>query len=231
MLIIRNWTAQYFKLATLTLRAYNKTMDLHRTTGKPDWEEVSPSKRTAIQKLAFASRGIITPPNLITLIGLIIVMYGLVALLQQLFWTGLIALAVGRLLDVLDGLVAQKTGTKSPLGELLDATVDKIGTVLTFVVLYIGGISFWWLITILLLPQVIIPFVILYKRTRNIQIHPTRAGKLSMATLWVSLVGLILIKALALTGLHPLAISVYVVSLVSTALGFYALWQYSTDRD
>ena len=206
-------------------------MDLHRTTGKPDWETIPAKERTSIQKIAFATHGIVTPPNIITFIGLGIVLYGLYALLQQDYWVGLIALAVGRLLDIADGLVAQKTGTKSPLGELLDATVDKIGTLLTFVVLYIAAISSWWLITLLLLPQVIIPLVSLYKKSQKKELHPTRVGKLSMASLWVSLVGLIVIAAVNLAWTHPLALFVYAVTILSTTLGFYALWQYTTGRD
>lgn len=206
-------------------------MDLHRTGKKPDWELVAASKRTAIQRLAFLTGGIITPPNVITFVGLVIVLYGLAALLEQHYWTGLLALAIGRLLDVADGVVAARTGTKSPLGELLDAAVDKIGTLLTIIVFIVAGISFWWLVALLLLPQAIIPLVIFYKRARNIRIHPTRAGKLSMATLWVGLVGLIVIKAMELVWMHPLALFVYLISALSVALGLYALWQYSTGRD
>ncbi len=206
-------------------------MNLHRTNGKPDWELIDVSKRTAIQRLAFATHGIITPPNIITFIGFAVVIYGLMALLQQHFWTGLIALAVGRLLDVVDGFVAERTGTKSPLGELLDATIDKIGTILTIIMFYVAGISFWWLITVLLLPQVLIPLVIFYKRSRKIKTHPTRVGKLSMASLWVSLVGLILVKAIDVTWLHPVTFIVYGISFISFALGIYALGQYITGRD
>ena len=128
-------------------------------------------------------------------------------------------------------MVAQKTGTKSPLGELFDAGVDKVGTLLTIITFYVAGISFWWLITLLLVPQVIIPFVSLYKKTHNRQIHPTRIGKLSMASLWVGLVGLILLKAFALGTFHPFSLFIYVVSLLSATLAFIALWQYSTGRD
>jgi len=206
-------------------------MDLHRTTGKPDWETIPANKRTAVQKLAFATHGIITPPNFISIIGLGLVIWGLAALVSGEYWTGLILLAVGRLLDIVDGVVAQKTGTKSPLGELVDATIDKIGTLLTIIALYVGAISFWWLITALLLPQVLISLLILYKRSKKINIHPTKAGKLSMATLWASLLGLILIKALALTPLHPAALIVYAISALSCGLALYALWQYATGRD
>jgi len=215
----------------LSLARYNSSMDLHRTTGRPDWEEVADTQRTSIQRLAAATHGIITPPNIITFAGLAIVLYGLYSLLAEQYWIGLGLLAAGRLLDVLDGVVAQKTGTKSPLGELLDATVDKIGTLLTIIILFVGGISFWWLLLALLAPQVIISLVTLYKRTQAVHIHPTRPGKLSMATLWVSLVGLIVLKALALSWTHPLSLCVYIAALTSCMLALYALWQYTTGRD
>lgn len=206
-------------------------MDLHRTTGQPDWENISANKRTTIQRIAFATNGIITPPNVITIIGLVIVLFGIFALLTGDYWTGLIALTVGRLLDIVDGVIAQRTGTKSPLGELLDASVDKVGTVLTIIAFYVTGISWWWLITLLLLPQIFITIVSFYKRAQKKKIHPTRTGKLSMATLWASLVGLLLVKALELPVLDPVAIIVYLLSAISIALGWYALTKYISGRD
>lgn len=208
-----------------------QTMNLHRTTGIPDWETVAVEERTALQRLAAATRGVVTPPNLISVLGFALVIYGLVGLLQEAYWTGLIALGVGRLLDVVDGAVAQLTGTKSPLGELVDATIDKFGTLFTIIVFYIADISFWWLITALLLPQALISLVVLYKRTKNQKVHPTLAGKLSMGALWVSLIGLVAIKALALAPTHLLAVAIYVVTAISVGLGVYALWQYATSRD
>ena len=52
-------------------------MDLHRTTGKPDWETVTPANRSSIQNIAATTNGILTPPNVITLLGLAIVLFGL----------------------------------------------------------------------------------------------------------------------------------------------------------
>lgn len=206
-------------------------MNLHRNTGTPDWEIIAVEKRTTVQKLAAATHGVVTPPNLISLIGFGLVVYGLVALLQEEYWIGLVALGSGRLLDVVDGAVAQLTGTKSPLGELVDATIDKFGTLFTIIVFYVAGISFWWLITALLLPQVLISLVVLYKRVKNEKIHPTLVGKLSMGALWVSLVGLVMIKALTLATVHPFSVAVYAVTAISVGLGMYALWQYATSRD
>lgn len=207
-------------------------MNLHRTTGKPDWAAIKPSDYNVFQKIGAATHSIVTPANIITVIGLGLVVYGLILILEQHYWLGLGILAIGRILDVVDGVVANSTGTKSPTGEFMDASVDKIGTLLTIIVLYIAASNQWWAITLILLPQFIIPFVILYKRTKGISVHPTRPGKLSMATAWVGIVGLLVVKAIEGSPLAtPLLIFVYVSTILSFALGLYALWQYSTGRD
>lgn len=204
-------------------------MDLHRTSGKPDWETISPAKRNFFQTVAAATHSIVTPANVITIIGLVLVLYGLWALLTHHYWLGLSMLVVGRLLDIVDGIVANKTGTKSPTGEIFDAVADKIGTLLTIIVLFIAGISDWWIILALILPQVLIPLVIFYKKQKRITVHPTRQGKLSMAAAWVGIPGLIIVEAL--NNPFPLAVIINVVILASLLLGFYALWQYATGRN
>ena len=206
-------------------------MNLHRTTGKPDWDGLKKSDYNTFQKIGEATHSIVTPPNVITIIGLGLVIYGLISVLGGHFWLGLGLLAVGRILDIVDGVVAQATGTKSPTGEFLDASVDKVGTLLTIIVLYIAASQQWWAITLILIPQFITPFVSLYKRTHHKDIHPTRPGKLSMATAWVGIIGLLVMKAVEGSAISPaLSIVVYVFAILSFILGIYALWQYTTDR-
>lgn len=204
-------------------------MNLHRTTGKADWERIAPAARTQVQVIAARTRGIVTPPNVITVIGLAIVVYGLIALLDGQFILGLVLLIVGRLLDIVDGMVAEATKTKSPVGELADAAADKIGTLLTIVVLFVAQVAPWWIIAVLLIPQIVIPLTIFYKKQKGISVHPTRQGKLSMALAWVGIAGLVLIKSL--NGFMALNAMVWMIIGISTALGLYALWQYTTGRD
>lgn len=206
-------------------------MNLHRTTGKPDWQAVKPADYNAFQKVAAATYGIVTPANIITFIGFGLVILGLVDILNQQYWLGLTLLAVGRLLDIVDGAVAQATGTKSPLGELLDASIDKFGTVFTIAVLYIGAVAEWWVITLVLLPQVIIPLLVFYKRSKGIKIHPTRIGKLSMVATWVAIIGFLVAKATQNSGYFIIDIVSYAFAVASFILGSYALWQYATGRD
>lgn len=203
-------------------------MNLHRVSGKSDWENVALSDRNLWQKVAAATRGIVSPANIITLVGLGIVIYGLGAIFAQQMLVGLVALVIGRLLDIVDGVVAEATHTKSTVGELFDAAVDKIGTLLTVVVLIVADITYWWVIVALILPQIIIPLVILYKKYKGVRVHPTRQGKLSMAAIWGGIAGLLLAKAF--DNPSALMIGVYGLIAASLVLGLYALWQYATDR-
>ena len=204
-------------------------MNLHRTTGKPDWASRKPSDYNVFQKIAAATHSIVTPANIITVIGLGIVVYGLIEIMNQHFWVGLLMLTAGRLLDIVDGLVAEATHTKSPTGEIFDAAADKVGTLLTIVVLFAANITSWWLIVLLLIPQIIIPFVAFYKKRKGREIHPTRQGKLSMAAAWAAIVGLLLTKALNDSVI--LATASYVLIGAAVTLGIFALWQYATGRD
>jgi phosphatidylglycerophosphate synthase len=204
-------------------------MDLHRTSAKPDWELIPGSERTAVQRLAAATNGYFTPANLITIVGLGIVIAGSIVLLYELYWLGLALLAIGRLLDIADGLIADKTGTKSPLGEIFDAAADKFGTLITIVAIILANITLPWIIIALIIPQIIIPIVIFYKKRKGIDVHPTLAGKLSMGLTWAGIIGLLVTKALG----QPIIVTtgIYVIIGISLALGLIALWQYSTGRD
>src|SRR5690606_15766775 len=138
---------------------------------QPEWELVPASRWTRIQKIAVRTRGVITPANIITALGLGIVLWGVGVLLREQYITGILLVAGGRLLDVVDGLVAEATHTKSPLGEMLDAAVDKIGTLLTVGCLFVIGSTHWWVILLLILPQVLITLLVFYKNKQRIRIH------------------------------------------------------------
>ena len=204
-------------------------MNLHRTSGKPDWVDIAPADRNVFQKMAAKSGGMLSPANIISFIGLGLVIYGLSMIIQGQYWWGLGLLAVGRLLDIVDGLVAEATRTKSPLGEMVDASIDKIGTVLTIVALFMISPADWWVFAALLVPQLLILAVVFYKRQQGVPVHPTRPGKLSMLLIWVALVGLLFAQALGY--MLVLVTIVYAVAILSLVLGMYALWQYTTGRD
>jgi cardiolipin synthase len=204
-------------------------MNLHRSSNQPDWDIITESDRTSIQRLAKATNGLVTPPNIITVLGLGIVVVGLLFIVNQDYWTGLVLVAIGRLLDIVDGIVADKTGTKSSVGEIFDSAADKTGTIFTVIAIIIAGITEWWIIAALLIPQIIIPLVSYYKKKTGNGVHPTRTGKISMALAWVGIVGLLLVTAIGSTPSSLAVVNVCIV--ISFVLGMIALWQYVTGRD
>lgn len=205
-------------------------MKLHRTTGQPDWTPVAHAKRNFWQRLAAQTNGLLTIGNVFTMIGLVLVIYGLGEIIGYHYYFGGILLAVGRLCDLVDGWLADITGTKSPLGELLDAVVDKIGTVATIVALFIATIAPWWVLAAILLPHILIALIIALKRSSGIHVHPSHIGKLSMAAAWVGILGLVFIAGWQIDWPHPIVALVDAIVALSVTAGFYTLIDYSRQQ-
>lgn len=206
-------------------------MNLHRSDTTPDWESVAVRDRNVWQRLAAMTSGIVTPGNVATFIGIGVVVLGLIEIFDKNYWWGCMLIVVGRLCDLLDGWLAESTQTKSPLGELLDASIDKIGTILTIVVFYIAMLAPWWVLSALLLPHLVIIFISLKARRENIQLHPSRAGKVSMAAVWGALFGLVLIQALAWPMWSVGFVTVYTTAIISIILGAFAATGYVFNRN
>lgn len=190
-------------------------MNLHRADGASDWSKVSSGQQNRWQRLAATTNGVTTPGNALTVIGIAILIFGLVQIVHQQFAAGAVALIVGRLCDLADGLAAEATGTKSSLGELLDATADKIGTFLTVGVFIYESIAPRWILIVLILPHAFIALAVLYARRKNARVHPSRIGKYSMALAWVSLVGFVLVQAINASPGDALTLSADTLALIS----------------
>lgn len=204
-------------------------MNLHRSDSKPDWADVSTADRTLWQSIAVNTRGIVTPPNVITIIGLGLVIIGLALIAQHQDWFGITLIIVGRLLDLVDGWLAELTQTKSPLGELFDATADKVGTILTIIVFYATLLAPWWLLTAMLLPHIIISVISLQARRQKKQLHPSRLGKVSMAALWVGLFGFVLLRAAGIGDISVVIATVYIISVLSVLMSSAAAVSYGSE--
>ncbi len=100
-------------------------MNLHRSGKIPDWENIPSDQRNNWQKLAAKTNGFITPGNIITMSGAALVLSGAKDIKNNKERKGFAKLVIGRIADLADGLVADKTGTKSSKGESLDAFVDS----------------------------------------------------------------------------------------------------------
>lgn len=201
-------------------------MKLHRTTGQPDWATLNPQVYTVWQKIAAGTRGYVTPGNLVTIIGLALVALGLVEVVAENYWLGGLLIIIGRSLDLLDGWLAELTRTKSPLGEIMDASADKIGTFGAVIVLFVIEVVPAWVLLALLLPHVVITGISLLARFRRRSLHPSRAGKISMALLWVVIFGFLALNVYE-NGL--LGMGVYAAAFVTVALTLYVAVDYGAQ--
>lgn len=152
-----------------------------------DWDHIAAAKRTGWQRLAAATRGIITPANLLSFGGAVIVVYGLILIADREI-LGAFYILIGRIADITDGFVARRTGTVSPLGEAMDATIDKILLLLAIIALWSAALVPVWLIILMLFHATINSVISLYAKLKKVSVHPVPAGKYSTAALWTSVV-------------------------------------------
>jgi phosphatidylglycerophosphate synthase len=201
-------------------------MDLHRIEGKPEWDTVAAEERNSWQRVAASTHGIVTAGNALTLLGFAIAAAGLVALLQERYWLALAGIVIGRLFDIADGVAADKTGTKSPFGELLDASFDKLIVALTLLAFFVGDVAPWGVLVLLLLPQLALAILSFIQYWWGKPLHPSRSGKIGMALAWVGLVGLLVLRATDMTSLNLLSVLVYVCIFASVGFGCATLIEY-----
>jgi len=158
-------------------------MNLHHAD-RPDWETVSPAEWNVWQRLAARTKGIAAPANLVSLIGATIVLYGLYLVsINRVIW-GIAAILTGRCADILDGMTAEATGTKSPLGEAIDATIDKIIAFGAMATLAVGGFIPWPVAIVLLLLAAYGSAEGIYFKRSGKKVHPSRLGKLTTVATW-----------------------------------------------
>lgn len=135
--------------------------------------------KNTFQQVAEKTHGIITPANAISAAGFILSMRGT---RKPHTWKGIAQTGAGFMLDVADGKVARATGTSSPVGEAVDATLDKIKT---------GYFAFQMLrekrapkslVGAVLVQNAVNAAITSYDRNHNDtpQVHPSKAGKYGM---------------------------------------------------
>lgn len=184
---------------------------MHRIGGKAEWAFVPANKHNIWQKIAVRTHGILTVGNVFSLIGLLSVPLALVLILRDAqYIAGAVILLAGRACDVADGWLAHATGTKSPVGEKIDAIFDKISTATAIIGLTLSGIIPWWALGVLLVPHGIVAVMALWVFKKGKVLHPSLAGKLSMIPAWFSLVAFVLQQQFS--QLAVMAISLVIIS-------------------
>jgi phosphatidylglycerophosphate synthase len=200
-------------------------MQLHIAGKKADWASIPAAERNHYQRLAAASHSIVTPGNLVTITGFALVLIGCWQLSYDRLWLGLSLILVGRGCDIIDGWLAELTGTKSPLGRTLDALIDKLGSLAALIALYAAQlVPNWLLISIFGLQFITSLLSIAYQFSGNPR-QPTREGKVGAAIYWIVVLGYILLAALDVHS-GALRFSLAAAGVFSLLLGVIALRDY-----
>ncbi len=118
-----------------------------------DWDGVKDRKLNTWQHIAKGTYGFVTPANIISICGLYLVINGIRNYGEGSVLSGVLQVGLGRLLDYFDGIVANKTSTKSFIGATMDVSVDTLEFLLVIFVLASLGTIPWVLVTIILVPK------------------------------------------------------------------------------
>jgi phosphatidylglycerophosphate synthase len=199
-------------------------MKLHHAATLPDWEQVPPSRHNPWQRLAAKTHGFVTPGNISSFAGLCLVAIGLAYIGHHHLWTGLLILGVGRLFDIVDGTLAERSGTKSPLGEGVDASFDKLAALATLVVFVAASILPWPFAVLIGLQNASTGLLSLAAKALRRTIHPLATGKIGVVVEWAALIGFALGAA---ADMQALTLIAYAVAMVSVGLNFWATLNYA----
>lgn len=122
----------------------------------------------------------LTVPNLISLIGSMLVVIGS---LQLTTWFGLGLVVIGRLADLLDGFVARRLHQVSNVGIILDLTLDKLAGLAIIVALWINSMApkaALWAIFVQNSLNVVASYLV-HRAHPGVVHTPLRSGKYAMA--------------------------------------------------
>ncbi len=205
-------------------------MELHRTGKIAQWKTVSPDKQNSWQRLAARTDGVLTPGNVTSSIGLALVLAGLAAVIFHAYWLGISLVAIGRLADILDGILAERTATKSPLGETVDASFDKVGALATLLVLAVEGLLPWAIAVIIGVQSTANIVLALYAHGKGSTLHPSKIGKLSAVGVWLCILIFALAKPLSdndWRGADYMLTFCYVFAVIAIAFSLLATFGYT----
>ena len=166
-------------------------MDMHQAGDKPDWAMIPPNKRNFWQQFAADTQGFGTPGNALSVIGFMCVLCGLWIVVTRSLWEGTILISIGRIADLVDGMIAHRTGTKSPFGRLLDASLDKAGALLSLFIFAAVGVLPIWIAAFIAAQNITNIALSTYAPWRHTLLKPSLAGKLSTAAFWLTIVGFV----------------------------------------
>jgi cardiolipin synthase len=176
---------------------------------------------TELTPAAVSRARVLTVPNLLTLLRLLMVPFFVNASIRGLFTMAFILFVTAALTDVIDGTVARLFNQRSRLGAMLDPAADKAMMICGFVVYtFHPGVAHrlpeWLSLVVFARDGLIILFAcLLYTRIRITRFPPSYAGKISTLVQAVTLACVIAVNSF-LPGLSKVAEALFLVALVAT---------------
>jgi len=129
-------------------------------------------------------------PNTLTLIRIVIVPLFVIALLYGYYRAALALFVVATFTDFLDGMIARKTGQKTPLGAFLDPLADKVILLTSFIIFaYLKWIPKWLVIIVISRDLILIlGWVLLYIVYGTAKVEVLYLGKITIASQFILIV-------------------------------------------
>ncbi|NTU42636.1 MAG: CDP-diacylglycerol--glycerol-3-phosphate 3-phosphatidyltransferase [Nitrospirales bacterium] len=126
---------------------------------------------------------IVSIPNMITFVRIIIIPLFVTALVYERYGTALLLFVVAAVSDLLDGLLARLTQQQTELGAFLDPLADKALLVTSFILFaFYGWLPSWLTITVISRDLIVtIGWFVLYLLYGRTKVEPTLTGKTAIA--------------------------------------------------
>lgn len=170
----------------------------------------------------------LTIPNLLTLLRLILVPFFLMASIRGMYAEAFAIFVTAAVTDIFDGMIARRLNQRSRLGAILDPAADKTMMVsgfvyYTFATMPLTGIPGWLTFVVFIRDFLIFAFAyLLYTRVRVKRFPPSIAGKASTVLQAVTLATTIAVNSF-LPSFLPFAEFLFRLSLVAT---LWSAWGY-----
>ncbi len=126
---------------------------------------IKPAFEESIQPFIDFLKRLNVSPNLITVLGLLLTAFSGVFIVEGKFFIAGVVLAVGSVLDAVDGALARRSNKVSSFGAFLDSTVDRVADFIPLAALAYyfkeNDLLFW-----LTMFTILFSFLISYERAR-----------------------------------------------------------------
>lgn len=166
-------------------------------------------------------------PNTISVFRILLVLPITYLLLKQQYQQALVLFLIAGISDGVDGFLAKHYGWQTWLGGVLDPLADKFLLVSSFIALAWVGRLPWWLVSLVLLRDIIIiaGATLYYFRVDRIEAQPTFLSKFNTVS-QIGLVLLVILGEMLPLPAWPLTLMILFVALttISSGVDYVVAW-------